>query len=150
MKRNDRRQEHEYYPRRDGPGAWFWIKLVLALSLIAGCGAAGYALVKSLDPGTLRFILGFILAMGSVLVVGVLYAGKDLVQGLVLRRREQEGEMHDTQRLAHWTRLMSGSASNRVQFTMPGMSDIPALMPPAEFTGAYRDTTLVNGKVEIE
>lgn len=126
-----------------------WGRIVAVLCAMAGIGGGLYALVRSIDPGTLKLLLGFLMGLLAIVVVGVLYAGKDLVQAYLVRRQERQDQLQETAQLAQWTRLMQ-SGANRVNLQMPGLGNAPAMLPPGEFSGAYRDTTLVNGKVEIE
>jgi len=115
-----------------------WFQITLTLVLIAGAGAGLYALIKSLDPGTLKLIVGFLLALTTIVVVGLLYAGKDALQVYLVRRHERDNDLRDTQRIAHLSRL---ARAPRLE--------APALMAPPEFSGSYRNT-LIDGKVEIE
>jgi len=117
----------------------FWIQITISLVLIAGAGAGLYALIKSLDAGTLKLIVGFLLALSTIVVVGLLYAGKDALQVYLVRRHERDDDVRDMQRVAQLTRLTR----------VPRATEAPALMAPPEFTGSYRNT-MIDGKVEIE
>jgi len=124
-----------------------WIQLTITLTVVGGTIAGLWAFVKSIDPGTLKLVLGFLLALATVLIVGLLFAGKDLLQAYIVRRREQEDELRDTRRLAVWARLANGP-SGRSYPRLPSSTELP--IPTDQFTGSYRDTTMLNGKVEIE
>ena len=126
-----------------------WLQLTITLTIAGGTATGLWAFVKAIDPGTIKVVLGFLLALATVLIVGLLFAGKDLAQAYIVRRQEREDALSDTRRLATWSRWANGPRSSGRNYPqLPGAAELPILGP--SFTGSYRDTTLVDEKVEIE
>lgn len=134
---------HSRQTERRGRGGGAWLQVTATLVLVAGAGGGLYAFVQSLDPGTIKLIAGFLLALSTIVVVGGLYAGKDVLQTYLVRRHERQDELRDTQALAQWTRLMQRNSRPNT----PGAS---IQMIPPTFDGDYRETTFVDNAVEIE
>ena len=132
-----------------------WIKVTVALMLIAGTGVGVWAVIAKLDDTIFKVIVGVVLTLVIVVVVGGLFIGKDLFQAYIIRRAIQQDDLNDIKQMAFILRLMGGSRSPDVNVRLPNHQGQawPMLVQgqgqPNTFDGAYRDTT-VSSEIEIE
>lgn len=128
-----------------------WIKCTITLAVVALVGVGTWAAVSLLDAGTFKLIVGFLLALAAVVIAGLLFVAKDVVQAYLIRRAIREDDMDEMRKMAFVTSLQKGGgAGGHVSLSLPaGMGTAPQLMPPA-FDGRFRDATVIDAPIEVE
>lgn len=124
------------------PTGFPWFKMTISLSTIAAATIGIWFAVDKLDASTIRVIAGFLLGLFSVLVVGALFIGKDVVQAYLIRRAIREDDIDEMQKMAFVASLSnSRGAGGNVSLSLPDHA-APQLAPPV-FDGQYRDATAI-------
>ena len=132
-----------------------WIKITLALMLIAATGVGTWVVIDKLDDATFRVLVGVVLTLVIVIVVGLLFIGHGLIQAYIARRMLAQDDLSDMRQMAFIARLMGNDRTPNVNVRLPDQQNRgwPTFGPrPTEqlpFDGAYRDTT-VNSEIEVE
>ena len=132
-----------------------WIKMTLALMLIAATGVGTWVVIDKLDDATFKVLVGVVLTLVIVIVVGLLFVGHGLIQAYIARRMLAQDDLSDMRQMAFIARLMGNDRTPNVNVRLPDQKNqgwptlaqrSPQQLP---FDGAYRDTT-VNNEIEVE
>lgn len=131
------------------------IKLVIALAVLVAVGIGAWQVTNRMSERTLTLLVGGGTVLGIVLVVGILFIAKDVVQSYLMQRMIAQDDMNDLKQMAALKQLMGDGKSN-INVKMPQQEQIPqwAILPQGQlpqrrndqqgqvFDGSYRDTTV--------
>ena len=132
-----------------------WIKITLALMLIAATGVGTWVVIDKLDDATFKVLVGVVLTLVIVIVVGLLFVGHGLIQAYIARRMLAQDDLSDMRQMAFIARLMGNDRTPNVNVRLPDQKNQgwPTLVDRSTqqlpFDGTYRDTT-VNNEIEVE
>ena len=132
-----------------------WIKITLALMLIAATGVGTWVVIDKLDDATFKVLVGVVLTLVIVTIVGLLFIGHDVIQAYVARRMLAQDDLSDMRQMAFIARLMGNDRTPNVSVRLPDQQrqGWPTLIDRSTqqvpFDGTYRDTTS-NSEIEVE
>jgi len=134
-----------------------WIKGTVTLMLLVAVGVGAWAVIDKLDEGTFKILTGAVATLVVVVVVGMLFIGKDLLQAYILRRIIQQDDDNDARQMAFTLGLLGRTRNPSVNVKVPEQQQPwsyllqPGQMQqPGWIDGSYRDATMPESEVEIE
>ena len=134
------------------------VKFTVVGVFLVSAAVGTYTLFERLEEPAIHIIVGGVAVLTIVVVVGLLFVVKDLLQAYIMRRMLAQDDYNDLKQMAMIARL-TGRRSPGVYFRMPnkqqGVVPWPMLMGGStsaqnwDFDGVYRDT-LTDSEIEIE
>jgi hypothetical protein len=120
-----------------------YIKLVVAIAVIGATLVGTYVVFNRISERALNLVLGATGVLVVVVVVGVLFIAKDLLQTYLIQRTVAQDDYNDLKQMAMIQRLM-GKEKINVQLPEQPQWDVgkPQELPEQVFSGEFRDTTV--------